>query len=214
MKNVGSRERFFETTRGQIIQHLMEAPRTVSDLADRLDLTDNAVRAHLVALERDGVVRQEGERRSGGRPAYVYRVTPEADELFPKAYDRALTQVLDVLEGRMDDAELGELLREAGRRAVEAPGPDVGMEERIDRAVALLEDYGGLPEAENGEDGVLRLRTRSCPLSGVLRDHPLCGRIPQGALETVLGVDVEFRFEMDERPDCTFLARLPEAVSA
>lgn len=215
MRNVGDRQRFFESTRGQIIRYLMESPHTVSELAEKLDLTDNAVRAHLVALERDGVVRQEGERRSGGRPAFVYRVTPRADELFPKSYDRALIQLLDVLEARMDDAELGDLLREAGRRAVEAPDPDSDPERRLERALEVLEAYGGLPETRvEEEDGTVRIRTRSCPLSRVVREHPLCGRIPQGALETVLGVEVEFRFEMDERPSCTFRARLPEPARA
>jgi predicted ArsR family transcriptional regulator len=214
MRQVNGRQGFFESTRGQIIRYLMGEPHTVSQLAEKLDLTDNAVRAHLVALERDGVVRQEGERRSGGRPAFVYHVTPRADELFPKSYDRALTRVLDVLDTRMDDAELGELLREAGRRGVEAPDDGADPEQRLRRAVEVLEEYGGLPETETGDDGTVRIRTRSCPLSGVVREHPLCGRIPQGALETVLGVDVELRFEMDDRPSCTFVARLAEPVGA
>ena len=33
-------------------------------------------------FERDGLVRQSGERRSGGKPAYVYELTPQARQLF------------------------------------------------------------------------------------------------------------------------------------
>lgn len=214
MRNVGGRDRFFDTTRGQIILHLMETPQTVSELADRLDLTDNAVRAHLVALERDGVIRQEGERRSGGRPAYVYRVTPQADELFPKAYDRALELLLDVMAERLDASDVEGFLLEAGRRSVDAPDEDASTDDRLQRAREVLQQFGGLPEVETGDDGAVRFTTRSCPLSAVVRSHPDATRLVQGALETVLGVPVRSRCEGGERPACTFEAELSAAAAA
>jgi predicted ArsR family transcriptional regulator len=51
-------ERFFDSTRGQIVMMLRGATRTVDELAKELELTDNAVRAHLTTLERDGLVKQ------------------------------------------------------------------------------------------------------------------------------------------------------------
>jgi len=53
-------KRFFESTRGQIVTILRGSPATVDELARKLELTDNAVRAHLLTLERDGIVRQSG----------------------------------------------------------------------------------------------------------------------------------------------------------
>jgi predicted ArsR family transcriptional regulator len=46
--------KFFESTRGQVLALLQREPRTVDEIASALRLTDNAVRAHIVALERDG----------------------------------------------------------------------------------------------------------------------------------------------------------------
>jgi len=79
-------QRFFESTRGRIIMLLRRASRTVEELAQALELTDNAVRAHLATLERDGLVRQRGARRGSGKPAFVYELTSETEQLFPKAY--------------------------------------------------------------------------------------------------------------------------------
>ncbi len=79
-------QRFFATTRGQLILLLRRADQTVEELAQALQLTDNAVRAHLATLERDGLVEQQGMRRGGGKPAFVYTLTAEAERLFPKAY--------------------------------------------------------------------------------------------------------------------------------
>src|SRR5215471_5815189 len=58
--------RFFTSTRGKIVTLLRRESQTVEELARALDLTDNAVRAHLMVLERDGLVRQRGSRRGGG----------------------------------------------------------------------------------------------------------------------------------------------------
>src|SRR5437588_5070051 len=94
-------QRFLTSTRGKIITLLRRASRTVDELTQALSLTDNAVRAHLAALERDGIVQQRGVRRGGGKPSSVYDLTPEAEQLFPKAYDPVLQHVLEVLSERI-----------------------------------------------------------------------------------------------------------------
>ena len=75
-------QRFFASTRGRIVMLLRRASRTVDELAQALNLTDNAVRAHLATLERDGFVRQLGERRGNGKPAYIYELSLDAEQLF------------------------------------------------------------------------------------------------------------------------------------
>jgi DNA-binding transcriptional ArsR family regulator len=59
-------ERFWRTTRGQIVSRLRRSGRTVGELAKALDVTGNAIRAALATLERDGLV-QPGARRPGVR---------------------------------------------------------------------------------------------------------------------------------------------------
>lgn len=69
-----SNQRFFASTRGRIVLLLRRSSRTAGELAQALALTDNAVRSHLATLERDGLVRQGGERRGGAKPAIVYEL--------------------------------------------------------------------------------------------------------------------------------------------
>ena len=101
---------------------LRHSGRTVEELARALGLTDNGVRAHLTVLERDGIARQRGSVRrgsGGGKPAYVYELTSEAEELFPKAYEPVLGRLLDVLGERLGLEESEALLRSVGRRLAE-----------------------------------------------------------------------------------------------
>src|SRR5919205_4412865 len=103
-------KRFFASTRGRIVALLRRATRTVDDLAQALGLTDNAVRAHLATLERDGLVHQEGVRRGSGKPAYAYALTPDAERLFPKPYAAVLDQLLDALDEHMVPEEVEAML--------------------------------------------------------------------------------------------------------
>src|SRR5438067_5319394 len=109
-------QRFFESTRGRIIMLLRRASRTVEELAQALELTDNAVRAHLATRERDGLVRQRGARRGSGKPAFVYELTPETEQLFPKAYGPVLRELLNVLNDQLPPDEVEAFLRLVGRR--------------------------------------------------------------------------------------------------
>ena len=164
--------RFFATTRGQIVMLLRRAGRTVDELAQALDLTDNGVRSHLATLERDGLVRQHGTRRGGGKPAYTYELTPEADTFFPKAYDEILVQLLDVLGDRLAPELLGRVLEDVSRRlSIGRVAPPGDLRSRVAWGAVVLRDLGGLPEVEECE-GAFLIRGYSCPIGAVVSRHP------------------------------------------
>src|SRR5215218_10333751 len=187
-------EKFFESTRGQIVTRLRRSGRTVEELAGPLDLTDNGVRAHLAVLERDGIVRQRGSVRrgsGGGKPAYVYELTPEAEELFPKAYEPVLSQLLDVLARQLGAQESEALLRSVGRRIAEGQSvPDAGVRGRLEAAADVLNELGGLAELEEERNGSFVIRGYSCPLAGVVADHPEVCRMAETLLTELAGVPV------------------------
>ena len=200
-------EKFFESTRGQIVTLLRRSGRTVEDLARALDLTDNGVRAHLAVLERDGIVRQRGSvRRSsgGGKPAYVYELTQEAEDLFPKAYEPTLRRLLDVLSDQLGPEESEALLRSVGRRlAGEHSTRADGAHARLETAVEVLNELGGLAELEE-RDGAVVIRGYSCPLAGVTPEHPEVCRMAEALVAELAGVPVHERCDRGERPRCCF----------
>ena len=199
--------RFFESRRGQIVTLLRRSNRTVEDLARVLDLTDNGVRAHLAVLERDGIVRQRGSiRRSsgGGKPAYVYELTREAEDLFPKAYEPTLGRLLDVLSDQLGPEESEALLRMVGRRlAGEHSSRADGAHARLEAAVEVLNELGGLAELEE-DDGGFIIRGYSCPLAGVTPDHPDVCRMAETLVTELAGVPVHEHCDRGERPRCCF----------
>ena len=75
-------------TRGRIVDIIRRAPATVTEISTQLGLTYNAVRAHLAVLERDGLVRSTEIRRGDTRPATVYELAPEVDDLLSRGGSR------------------------------------------------------------------------------------------------------------------------------
>lgn len=109
-------QRLFTTTRGRIITLLRRAPRTVEELAQALDLTDNAIRAPMATLARDGIVVQRGTQQGARKPSIIYTLNAEGEQLFPEAYEPALRELLDVLAEQTAPEAFAELLRVVGRR--------------------------------------------------------------------------------------------------
>ena len=200
-------QKFFHSTRGQLVTLLRRAGYTVEELARALNLTDNGVRAHLSMLERDGIVQQRGSKRhgsGGGKPAYIYELTPQAEDLFPKAYEPVLRQLLDVLAVQLGPQQSEALLRSVGRRIAEEQSvPADEVRGRLEAAVGVLNKLGGLAELEE-RDGSFVIRGHSCPLAGVAADHPEVCRMAETLLSELAGVPVYEHCDRSERPRCCF----------
>jgi predicted ArsR family transcriptional regulator len=209
-------QRFLESKRGQIVSLLRRSSRTVEELARALDLTDNGIRAHLAVLERDGVIRQRGSVRrgsGGGKPAYVYELTPEAEEQFPKGYEPVLRRLLDVLAERLGPDESEALLRSVGRHMAEGQAAAAdSTRARLEAAAEVLNELGGLAELEE-HDGGFVIRGYSCPLAAVTPDHPGVCRMAETLLTELAGVPVHEHCERGERPRCCFEVALTDDAS-
>ena len=202
-------QEFLASTKGRIVSLLRGAARTVNDLAEALALTDNAVRAQLTALERDGLVRKSGVRRGLRKPHQEYELTPEAEHFFPKPYAPVLSELLAALKGRLPPETVDELLREVGARlAAGKPAPAGGgraaaLEQRVEAAAAMLGRLGGLAHVERS-DGSFVIRSASCPLAAVAAAHPEVCRLGETLVAQVVGVPVQEHCVHGPSPRCCF----------
>jgi predicted ArsR family transcriptional regulator len=180
---------------------LRRSSRTVDELAQALDLTHTAVRAHLAALERDGLVQQRSERRGSGKPSSVYDLASAAEYLFPKSYG----QLLEVLHGRMTPEEVETLLREVGQRMA-APWkiPPGELRERLEAAVQVLNELGGLMERETGVE-TLCIRGYRCPFAAVVLELPKLCRLAATLLSELVGIPVQEQCERTGPVPCRFV---------
>src|SRR4029079_10245539 len=150
--------RWWETSvggaaRGRIIGLLRRGERSVEELAAALDVTDNAVRAQLQILEREGLVRQARVRRAGvvGKPPTLYEIAPDTEPLLSSAYAPMLRAVLEALGDRVSPQTLSAILRHARATlvsAVESPSGETDLESGVRAAAAVLASLGAEVDVE------------------------------------------------------------------
>ena len=192
-------------TRARLLALLREGAWTVDDLAERLGLTDNAVRFHMDGLEKLGTVRKEGVRRIGvGQPATVYSLSPIGEEAFSRAYAPVLIACLEELRDRTSAQQVAAFLRRVGKRlargVTHSPGP---LAARVAGASDLLNTLGGITSVEKSGK-TLRIVGRACPLSrAVEADHCVCAAVTSLVAE-VVGAEVTERCDRSGRPKCCF----------
>ena len=207
-------ERLTGDTRAKLLHLLRRSRQTITALADALRLTDNAVRTHIAALERDGIVEHVGTKRdTGGKPARVYGLTQEGEELFPKAYALVLGVLVEEIARKDGREHATELLRAVGHRAAAGAALSADPEARIASAAAALRRLGGDIEVQRTERG-WRLQGYGCPLSAVTPQHPEVCALAQALIEKITGQPVTECCERSDHPRCAFrIDREPRKVS-
>jgi predicted ArsR family transcriptional regulator len=198
--------RFLASTRGRLVALLRRDTRTVEEMASELQLSDNAVRAHLAALERDGLVRQQGVRRSGmaGKPAHAYELTAEAEQLFPKPYAIVLNNLLDALDGRVSSGAIDDVLQTAGKRiSGQFPRGAGNRRSRINTAVEALNQLGGLAELEERE-GNIAIQGFGCPFAAIVPHHPEVCSLAAAFVGEIAGEPMREACNRESPPRCRF----------
>lgn len=211
-----SRPGALKGTRGRIIALLRRSGLTVNELAGRLGLTHNGVRGHLAVLQREGLVREGGLRRSGTRPAVIHELVPEAEAHLSSAYIPFVAHLVRVLQERLPPAELDDVMRTVGRGlAAEWPRIHGSLAKRVEGASVLLEGLGAPNEVERLDGGFAIRGYGSCMLAQAVHGAPDVCR----AMESLLGelVDVPVReccVRGEARPRCCFEIGVSNSASA
>lgn len=197
--------RFFESTRGKIVTHLRAGSKTVNELADMLGLTDNAVRANLFTLERDGLVSQSGLIKGFRKPHFAYSLTAEARMLFPKAYDSLFNALVAELKNKLGPSAIVETLRSLGRRfgMRDRRSADETFEERLNESLSALEELGGAATVERKDDKVV-IRGEACPFADVVTEHPEVCQMAEAMVEEIVGRPVTEICDRSGAPKCCF----------
>jgi predicted ArsR family transcriptional regulator len=206
MRILGWRQRILASTRGKILALLRAENQTVNELAEALELTDNAVRSHLTSLERDGLIHQLGARPGFRKPHVLYSLTAEAESLFSTAYGPLLRHVLTVISRRLPLSEWRASLREVGRTAAQEhldQVKDKTPSQRIECALDVLKALGGDATVQK-DGGKLFIHGNGCPLSAATAHHPEACLIIEALLSEIIGIPVKERCQHGDAPRCRF----------
>ena len=145
-----------------------EGPIDSAQLAQRLGLTAMAVRQHLYALQREGLVASEDRPVPIGRPAKFWRLTREADRLFPEAYAELSVALIDSVKDAFGEEGLERVLTSRCARQRLDYGkriqPEDPLERKLDELAKVRTEEGYMAEIRREEDGGFLLVENHCPI--------------------------------------------------
>jgi predicted ArsR family transcriptional regulator len=183
-----------QTRRAVLEQLKLNGPRTVAQLREALNVTGVAVRRHLDALERDGVVRQTSRSSGRGRPAHVYSLTELGHDLFPRNYHQLVVQLLEAVGDRFGGEAVEALF--AHRREVLAElyrartaGRDLpGLASEV---AAIQDENGYMADCQAVEGERWLVREHNCAIARVAKVHPPACANELALFRQLAGPDVQ-----------------------
>lgn len=187
-----------QSTRTQLLHMLkFSGSLTVSEMADRLGITEMAVRRHLHAMERDGLVGTTLVRQAMGRPSHAYSLTDKAQGLFPNNYHGLALDVLEEVEAELQDADA--VKRIFDRRKVKLVRryrdrvQGGSLRDKVRRLAEIQNESGYMADWEDdGEAGdAYILDEYNCPISQVAGRYAHACQSELELFRELLGADVE-----------------------
>jgi predicted ArsR family transcriptional regulator len=169
-------ERRHGETRREILEALRRsAGLTADQLAETLGVTAMAIRKHLAALQSQGLLTAQIERRPIGRPVYIYALAPTARDLFPQQYQELTTDLIDDLRAIDGGKKVALLFERRAERLYEQLCPAMegsALPERLAILTDYLDTQGYLAEWEPTPEGDYLLKEHNCAIYGVAQCAP------------------------------------------
>ena len=145
-----------------------EGPIDSAQLAQRLGLTAMAVRQHLYSLQREGLVTSEDRPVPIGRPAKFWRLTRDADRLFPEAYAELSVALIDSVKDAFGDEGLDRVLTSRCARQqtdyAKRIKPAASLEKKLEELAKVRSEEGYMAEIRKEGEGTYLLIENHCPI--------------------------------------------------
>lgn len=202
-------------TREKIILLLKKrGPLAIDELSRELSITSMGIRQHLLSLERRGLIEYITKRRGIGRPAFLYKLTKQADSLFPKEYDKFIINIFRDIEKHDGRQKIEEILKWRKTRMVkearEVLADKKSMHDKLEGLKDILESDGYLAELAES-DTHFTLKLFNCPIFGVASEFKEICRYDLQIMKDLVGKEIS-REEciLDGNPSCTYT--MPKVV--
>ncbi|MGH8752137.1 MAG: helix-turn-helix transcriptional regulator [Burkholderiales bacterium] len=149
---------------------------TVEKLSSRLQITRNAVRQHLAALERDGLVAAGVTKPSGGRPHQLYVLTDKGKEFFPRHYSWFAQLLVESIRGKVGSEELGKRLgvmgKEVAKQLLSQHLASGDRKEQVKKLAEVMEQIGYNAQSTTTADGVPVIEADNCVFHQLAMKNP------------------------------------------
>lgn len=177
-----------------LFQLKTRGPATAADLADRLDISPQAVRERLSRLAGDGLVVHSDEAQGVGRPKRIWDLSEQAWKRFPDTHAELSVSLIEAIRSSLGEDALGQLIAHRETETEARYGAALsGCTELAHKVAALArlrtrEGYMAEWQPADDGDGYLLIENH-CPICIAARACQGFCRAEQEVFARVLGPD-------------------------
>lgn len=177
----------------RILQLLkMRASMTVGQLTDAMHISQMGVRQHLAILESEGLVEHYQEKQGRGRPPHVYRLTDEANTLFPTAYASFAVGLMHEVAKFNGPGFINKVFRERMKsqlKAYQLRLKDKTLPERIKELAHIRDEEGYMARCDENEKDYILIE-HNCPIAVIAEEYPHVCEIELALFRQSLGTKI------------------------
>lgn len=137
-------------TKNDILQHLLKCGEvTAQDLAEKLDISPQAIRKHLKDLETEGLIYHTAEQLGMGRPQFIYALTAAGRDRFPDSYNQFAVNFLDTLIDTLGKEQVSEVLHKQWQRKAQHYKSQLGddsLKQKLEKLAEIRRAEGYVTE--------------------------------------------------------------------
>lgn len=181
-------------TREKIIFLLKKnGPLSIEDLSKELHITSMGIRQHLLSLERKGYINYVTKRQGIGRPAFLYRLTEKAQNLFPSVYDEFILDTFKDIENNEGKQKIEELFKWRKNRLLkdlkESLPEKKTLPDTLSAITNLLDTKGYLSELQDTNNHY-SLKVFNCPIYRLASEYREACRFDLLMFKELIGKEV------------------------
>jgi predicted ArsR family transcriptional regulator len=171
-------KRLSGATKQKIMEILLEGPRSLGEITDKLQIQKSAVRVHLQSLQSEKAVESHFKIERLGRPRKIYSLTENGRELFPRKYDLILSLVLKKITETNGKEQARKIIESVAddmatniRYEIEKNGRLDNYKESLKIFNSVSNEMGFASSITKDHDGNFSVLSKNCILHKVALNH-------------------------------------------
>ncbi|WP_138420753.1 helix-turn-helix transcriptional regulator [Aquibacillus sediminis] len=182
------------STRDAILELLKKHQNlSVSQLKDFLNITEMAVRKHLIKMEGENLVSSKPVRQPMGRPVIYYSLTSAGEKLFPTNYDSLAMEILCDIEESLGTDAIDQLFENREKRMRKKYSRRIfsedNLKERVSQLVDVQSESGYMTEYDEISDDQVTFSQYNCPIAAIANKYSKPCDAELSLFKSVLGTD-------------------------
>lgn len=201
-----------ERTQEALVLYLKrQGEMTVGELCQVLGITSMAVRRHLAALQKGGLIESRLVKQTRGRPTYKYKLSEKSEELFPSDFQNFAVDLLDLIYEQSGHKGVMDLLGRRNDRLaarLRSRVENKNLKERVEEVAKIFSENGYMTEWRALDEGGFVIYQHHCAVHDLANQYrQLCVLEPR-LMENLLGTKVTRKqYMLKNDPVCGYFVQ-------